>query len=162
MRHTRPTAASPSTPSRKKHARQPKRGTTQPATARLTPKPTGDPGVVDTRRGAEAGGSKPVAQHRDGGRRQGGLAHAHERAPQDERREAGGGASEGGCGAPGGEAARDDPGRRHRSAAAPRTSVPRANTTTNAGPMRKPTSARVSPSSAISTGASAATSWRST
>ena len=53
-------------------------------------------------------------------------------------------------------------GRRHRSAAAPRASVLKANTTTNTGPMRRPMSARDRPSSAISTGASAATSWRST
>jgi hypothetical protein len=53
-------------------------------------------------------------------------------------------------------------GRGHRSAAAPRKTVVRPNTTTNTGPISKPMSARESPSSAISTGASEATSWRST
>ena len=43
MRHAAPTAARPSAPRRKKHARQPNRGTTHPATARLQPKPTGTP-----------------------------------------------------------------------------------------------------------------------
>ena len=69
-----------------------------------------DPGVVHARREPEAGGREAVAQHRDGGGRQRRLAHAHEPAPEDERREARGGAGEGGRGAPRREAARDDPG----------------------------------------------------
>ena len=125
--------------------------------------PDRDAGVEDARRESEPRGREAVAEQRDGRGRQRGLADADERAPRRHRGEARGRGGE----PPSPRSIRRGPsrrsaGRRTRSARTPTTGRPMAKAAMNDTPIRMPICEWVRPRSALSTGARAATSWRST